>query len=243
VSERDGFIRAIINSPDDDVPRLAFADFLDEHGQRERAEFVRCQCRIAALTDDRTRDDCQCPRCLEIAALRRRERELLDANFSRWSEPVWSLVRRGNPGIAFSRGFVSRVTLDWESWREHGGVILESCPIRQVNRPRECVRCQGGGYVWHSDDTADGCPACRGTGRVDDWRGDGLVRLTTWPEPPWQVVTDEASRAGLLAQLAAKWRGVPFELPRAEDSPDQPTHEQFTEVSRRVADGLRRAGV
>src|SRR5262245_57537404 len=41
------FLEAIIQNPDDDVPRLIFADWLDEHGQSNRAEFVRLQIRLA----------------------------------------------------------------------------------------------------------------------------------------------------------------------------------------------------
>ena len=44
--------RAVVATPHDDAPRLIYADWLDEHGQPERAEFVRVQCRLAALDDD-----------------------------------------------------------------------------------------------------------------------------------------------------------------------------------------------
>ena len=37
------FIRAINADPDDDSPRLIFADWLDEQGECERAEFIRVQ--------------------------------------------------------------------------------------------------------------------------------------------------------------------------------------------------------
>jgi uncharacterized protein (TIGR02996 family) len=42
--------------PDDDVPRLVLADWLEEHGsneaERARADFIRLQCRLARLTAD-----------------------------------------------------------------------------------------------------------------------------------------------------------------------------------------------
>lgn len=37
------FLRAIAANPGDDAPRLAFADWLTEHDQPERAEFIRLQ--------------------------------------------------------------------------------------------------------------------------------------------------------------------------------------------------------
>jgi uncharacterized protein (TIGR02996 family) len=40
--------RAILANPDDDLPRLVYADYLDEHGDPARAEFIRLQCHIAA---------------------------------------------------------------------------------------------------------------------------------------------------------------------------------------------------
>jgi len=38
--------RAIRANPDDDTPRLVYADWLDEHNEPARAEFVRVQCEI-----------------------------------------------------------------------------------------------------------------------------------------------------------------------------------------------------
>lgn len=47
-SDQQAFERAIIESPDDDTVRLIYADWLDEHGQPERAEFIRLQCELEA---------------------------------------------------------------------------------------------------------------------------------------------------------------------------------------------------
>lgn len=43
------FLRAIIDHPEDDGVRLIYADWLEEHGQAERAELIRVQCALAAL--------------------------------------------------------------------------------------------------------------------------------------------------------------------------------------------------
>lgn len=53
MSERDALLRAILQHPDDDTPRLIFADWLDEHGEADRAEFIRAQCLIACVVGDR----------------------------------------------------------------------------------------------------------------------------------------------------------------------------------------------
>jgi uncharacterized protein (TIGR02996 family) len=40
-------LRGIVENLDDDGPRLVYADWLDDHGDPERAEFIRVQCRLA----------------------------------------------------------------------------------------------------------------------------------------------------------------------------------------------------
>src|SRR5438105_456929 len=69
MSEADALLAAICAHPDEDTPRLAFADWLDEHGAPARrgkrpprftpaergafeAEYVRVQCRLAQLPFD-----------------------------------------------------------------------------------------------------------------------------------------------------------------------------------------------
>lgn len=43
MGERDALLWAILSNPDDDIPRLVFADWLDEHDQPGHAEFIRLQ--------------------------------------------------------------------------------------------------------------------------------------------------------------------------------------------------------
>ncbi len=43
------FMQAIIETPEDDAPRLIAADWLEEYGQAARAEFVRLQVELAVL--------------------------------------------------------------------------------------------------------------------------------------------------------------------------------------------------
>ena len=38
---------AVLENPDDDLPRLVYADFLEEHGDATRAEFIRAQIAIS----------------------------------------------------------------------------------------------------------------------------------------------------------------------------------------------------
>src|SRR5205085_3618750 len=98
MSDRDAFLRAIWDRPHDDLPRLIYADWLDEHGQPERAEFIRLQCALDRLPeDDRRRPD-----------LRERERQLAEAHEARWASELAPLVTQ----CAFRRGVVDGVSVD-----------------------------------------------------------------------------------------------------------------------------------
>ncbi len=44
MSDEAALLAAILAHPDEDTPRLMFADWLEENGQPERAEFIRIQC-------------------------------------------------------------------------------------------------------------------------------------------------------------------------------------------------------
>jgi uncharacterized protein (TIGR02996 family) len=62
MSDQAALLAAIIAHPDEDAPRLAYADWLDEHlpdkppspapGPSARAEYIRVQCRLAGLPFD-----------------------------------------------------------------------------------------------------------------------------------------------------------------------------------------------
>ena len=61
--------------PVSDLPRLVLADWLDEHDDPARAEFLRVQCELARPSLDTER----------IAELKSRERALIDANWRAWA--------------------------------------------------------------------------------------------------------------------------------------------------------------
>jgi uncharacterized protein (TIGR02996 family) len=49
MSEEDALLAAIYANHDDDTPRLVYADWLDEHGQHERAELIRLPFELGRL--------------------------------------------------------------------------------------------------------------------------------------------------------------------------------------------------
>jgi uncharacterized protein (TIGR02996 family) len=48
--EADALLDAIFDHPDDDTPRLVYADWLQEHGQEDYAQFIRLSIRIARVS-------------------------------------------------------------------------------------------------------------------------------------------------------------------------------------------------
>lgn len=77
--EREAFLNAIFDAPADDLPRLAFADWLDERGESVWAELIRRQCETSAG-----------PPAFD------RERELLDTLL---------VDKSAEYGLIFERGF------------------------------------------------------------------------------------------------------------------------------------------
>ncbi len=47
MDDQDALLAAVCDRPDDDTPRLVFADWLDDHGFADRAAFVRAQVELA----------------------------------------------------------------------------------------------------------------------------------------------------------------------------------------------------
>jgi uncharacterized protein (TIGR02996 family) len=108
MSSEAAFLRAIRDDPDDDTPRLVFADWLEEHGDPVRAargELMRVQCELARWVPDLRRR----------TQLLEREQRLLAAYRDDWLGPLRPLVRRHR----FERGLLN-ITLasGWPSDRE-----------------------------------------------------------------------------------------------------------------------------
>lgn len=89
--EQLAFWAAIRESPADDVPRLVYADWLEEHDEPERAEFIRIQCSLAILGPDRRKGRKQ------RKQLEPREQDLLTAYGDQWLAPVGEVLRCSNP--------------------------------------------------------------------------------------------------------------------------------------------------
>jgi uncharacterized protein (TIGR02996 family) len=118
---RAAFLADIVANPDDDTPRLVYADWLDENGDPDRAEFIRAQIELHRLAADS-------PRYAELLA---RQRLLLEAN-----KEAWEAGLPKAPGIGWwrwSRGFVSGVRISSaKACRDHGATLFAATPIQEL---------------------------------------------------------------------------------------------------------------
>jgi uncharacterized protein (TIGR02996 family) len=189
-ADHAAFLAAVVAAPHDDLPRLVYADWLDER-RDPRGEFIRVQieltraprCRHARPGVGFDGPFCSppyCEICRPLQKLRVRESELR-ANILHWlgGLPGQPADEAGNKVTAFVgyndlieyhfvRGFVGRVSLRWEVWQEHAAVIRTAAPVT-------------------------------------------AVRLTTWPAP-------RAARPGLRDRLLAEWPELDFALPPAHSA-------------------------
>jgi uncharacterized protein (TIGR02996 family) len=95
IGDGDALFRAILENPADDLPRLVFADWLQENGNPERAEFVRLQCEAWHL----------CPQYATIDEARTAASRLYKEHADEWHAELPALA-----GVEWSdlfvRGFV-----------------------------------------------------------------------------------------------------------------------------------------
>ena len=229
--DESALLAAVAADPGNDLPRLVYADWLDDHGHPRRAAFIRAQCELARTPPDTPRAD----------ALTR------DA-FALYDDPAELFHPWADPRLVFfdfARGFVTEATLfGWQFLRPGPalGDWLAGCTPRPDrvelmgvgNRPAElraAVACPGLVAVTHltahgekdkdwpylrpADAAAlAGCPFLTRLQALDtdecDMGAAGLETLLR--ADPFPVLTDwDLSCNGLGdagAELLAGWPGL-----------------------------------
>jgi uncharacterized protein (TIGR02996 family) len=216
-------LRAVIQNPDEDTPRLMYADRLEELGEYKKAEFIRLQCEMERLRGGGCavvlKMDCDGTKewCVRCGVLRQVQKV--------WGR-VWGSVGVGlgfeklgvGVGSRMSRGFVEEWKCDARTFLRHADALIWN--ETQVVK-RECDKC--GVTDWkkrHPNITpgcwALGCKDCEGTGRV----------VTPRPCPPTAQpirkvvltsISDDLNKLALLLNedgklMSSQWPGIEFEI-------------------------------
>ncbi len=121
MTDGDSLRAAVVANPDDDLPRLIFADWLDENDQTDRAAFIRAQIEAA--------------RCEPFSPGARHAEEralkLLIRNRTEWTRPLGYAVE-----AAFVRGFVERISLQAPAFSPIAPDIFLREPVRELSLTR-----------------------------------------------------------------------------------------------------------
>jgi uncharacterized protein (TIGR02996 family) len=246
--DRESFVAAIAAAPDDDLPRLVFADWLDEHGEPDRAEFIRLQIQSHNATDP-----------AERRALDERVSELYRDHWPTWfgpflraldpdrpvpggynpsGGPLASITARSPdplPGVqcpAIRRGFLDHLTLTarhlppecslgaalWHEPVHHIVVRLDRDPHAWAKLTDPALRRVSELYLWEDSGT-DGGPL--------------TAVLPAFADPHLAGVRS----LGLYTQRALGW-GAPLHARTAEAFAGSPLAYRLNELTvRQIGDG------
>lgn len=150
MSERDALLRAILRDPACDTARLVFADWLQENGEEERAEFIRVQVELTANAEQAglhqgnpAEQNVPCQACVYYGRLRARESDLFHAHAAdpilgegifdglRFTKHQFDLCELPVVGL-MQRGFVSEIKLRCAEFMRHAAAIFAAHPVVSV---------------------------------------------------------------------------------------------------------------
>ncbi len=116
-SESNSFLAEVIADPDNDIPRLIYADWLEEQGS-PRGEFIRVQCELNQISD-------LDPRWLDLQF---RSNELLEKHGEQWAKEIGQDVRK----CVYTRGFIETITILARTLQKDGNKLFQSFPVRWI---------------------------------------------------------------------------------------------------------------
>lgn len=187
MNHEDAFLRAICEEPWEDSHRLVFADWLSDHGEEDRASFIRAQCRLAAPWEQcagggecwqchcqrngwqHTNGTCRCAPAWK--ALRRRGRELLNEHRKDWMPSAFfEAVVFGTPspeeaanylnGARWCRGFLEVVSLPLADFMTHADALFRAAPLTGVRLTDRSPLPAEGGWWWFDRSAGDPVGRC-----------------------------------------------------------------------------------
>lgn len=125
MAELSTLLDAVLAAPDDNTPRLAYADWCDAQADpdsRSRAALIREQIAHALVTPEQA----STPQALRLGM---EIRERLNTHQATWSAPVGGLV----DAYRFRRGFIGWVRMSAQRFLDDGDRIFASAPVRHVD--------------------------------------------------------------------------------------------------------------
>jgi uncharacterized protein (TIGR02996 family) len=122
MSERDALLAAIVAQPDDDTARLVYADWLQEHGQERRAQFIRAQVWEARAG----------PYSPEARKQARLADSLIEGFRGEWSRHLQQRLVRWE----FRRGFVEHAAVNVATFARDAADLFRLEPVRSLQPVR-----------------------------------------------------------------------------------------------------------
>jgi uncharacterized protein (TIGR02996 family) len=133
LTEQEQLIRAVLLNPADDTVRLAYADWLQENGQPDHAEFIRVQVELDAFKGDWGERERQ---------FYRREKKLKDQyliNYNGWAKELKPAPFRDSQIITaelyssfIERGFLNEIRLPLQAFFDYAKDLFSHHPITKV---------------------------------------------------------------------------------------------------------------
>ena len=139
MTERRRHLDAILANPGDDLPRLVYADWLEENGESERAEYIRL-----AINNPHKDYYCRCDMCRHEVRLMVKLYEPLCP----WSDP--------RDQYRVNRGFIAEIRGPLAALLEHGPAICAEHPVTAVEvtdrEPTLSAHAEYNAYCWYRAD-------------------------------------------------------------------------------------------
>lgn len=211
------FVQEVRAHPHDDAPRLIFADWLEEAGDR-RADLIRVQVELSRLPreDARVRE-------LELG-----EEALLDEFAEEWLAPLRTLGASGVSRRCFQRGLIERVRMSGADFLTRGEELCRQAPalyaieLRDVSEalpllvrrplPKQISLLDLGSCRLESrelellaaaDWRAQIAELSLAFNQIDD-AGAARLALTVWPQLTWLNLSVNRLGPAGIAALAAR---------------------------------------
>jgi uncharacterized protein (TIGR02996 family) len=121
-SDEDAFLQAILAQPEDDTVRLVYADWLAEHGDPDRGEFVRTQIELAHTEPNSEAEE------RRRSFLFGRQAELLKRHKKEWLAPFTPYAKESS----FVRGFVQALAVSATTFIRNAEKWFKIAPITRV---------------------------------------------------------------------------------------------------------------